>query len=146
MGSSYAFLVHMCWASSSRQEITSSNGPSPLWCGTSSSSWPKHEAMSASTSSASVSWMKTSTSREICGVKCTPLGCHVLPSAASPMCCSASVAEAAWGLILLDCRSPCCCVSFVACLALKEATVQGSQCSLGFFAENKVESCPSDNA
>ena len=45
----------------------------------------------------------------------------------------ASVAEAAQGFVLLGCRSPCCCASLVACLALKEATVQGSQCSLGVF-------------
>ena len=58
----------------------------------------------------------------------------------------ASVAEAAWCFVLLGCGSSCCCMSLVACLALKEATVQGSQCLLGVFSvENKVESCPSNN-
>ena len=45
----------------------------------------------------------------------------------------ASVAEAAWGFVLLGHASSCCCTSLVACLALKEATVQGSQCLLGIF-------------
>ena len=43
--------------------------------------------MSTSISSASVSSMKASTSGEIHGVKHTPLGCHILPSVASPTCC-----------------------------------------------------------
>ena len=42
----------------------------------------------------------------------------------------ADSAVVVWALLSLYHRSPCCCTSFVAHFALKEATVVGSQCSL----------------
>ena len=69
--------------------MTFAKGPSFFCNGIGVAPWLQHNVTSISVSSAPVSIIKASTSGDTCMKKRNPLGCHLPPSAAFPMCCRA---------------------------------------------------------